>query len=549
MALLTALATTSQAQTSSGRMRSAGSAAPAASATASTPSRDQPLLGPPIDATRYRLGPGDVLILAMPGVLEEGAITMVVDAEGGLVLPSSAGRVRVAGLTLEEARGAVGKALATLVRERAFALSLREPRRFKVYVVGAVARPGAYAASPVTRATEVIEEAGGVLPGGSRRHVSVVRSDSLELRADLVAFAHLGATAENPLLEGGDVIRVPMRGEEVGVFGGVAYPGAYEWVPGESVESAVALAGGLVAGAQMDKAWLRRAGMDARTSEPAAPAATLAAGDALFVPVTPSGTIHRVEVSGEVMFPGTYPIQPGLDTVAHILRQAGGFTPAANLAGARLMRPLTAPPAAAIPAPLEPVDEMTAAEAAEGATPTDFTPTDGLPIGSGSAGLIPPGPSRFTELPRTDREVGLMSRNLDGREVVVAWLADPTADSTRVADGDRLHVPRAEGRVRVDGRVRTPGWVPYTPGRELDDYVTLAGGYDGHADESQILIQRAGRPAQAERAKGSKPIQDGDTIWVPEKAPRSTWSYVREAVVFLAQVATVVIVVDQIVNQ
>ena len=537
-------------------MRSGSPSAPAASAPAPTPLRDEPLLGPPIDAARYRLGPGDVLILALPGVLDESAI-LVVDAEGGLVLPGSAGRLEVAGLTLESARQAVGKALAALVRERPFALSLREPRRFKVYVVGAVANPGAYAASPVTRASEVIERAGGIVPGGSQRNVRVLRADSLELRADLVAFAQLGDTDKNPLLEGGDMVRVPPRGEEMAVFGGVASPGIYEFVAGETVASAVALAGGLVPGAQLDQAWVSHPGPDEyrydRTIETAIrPSAALAPGDALVVPVIRDfGAIHRVEVSGEVMFPGTYPIQPGVDTVAQVLRRAGGLTPAANLAGARLLRAVTQPPGPALPASQAPdgAGWGRGLEAPEGTSIADGSlAANEAGAAAGFAGPQP-GPSIFSDLPRTAREVGLMGRNRDEREVLVAWLADPNADSTRVVDGDRLHVPRAEGRVRVDGRVRSPGWVPFTRGREVEQYVALAGGYDRHADRSQVLVQRAGRPAQAERAREARPIQDGDTIWVPERAPRSRWAIVRETVAFVAQVATVVIVVDQVTNR
>jgi hypothetical protein len=82
----------------------------------------------------------------------------------------------------------------------------------------------------------------------------------------------------------------------------------------------------------------------------------------------------------------------------------------------------------------------------------------------------------------------------------------------------------------------------------VDDYVALAGGYDRHADRSHVLIQRAGRPAQAERARGARPLQDGDTIWVPERAPRSRWGLFRDTLTVLAQVATIIIVVDQATN-
>ncbi len=491
-------------------------------------SGEEPLLGRPVDAASYRLGPGDVLVLAVPGVLRENVI-LVVDAEGGIVLPGSAGRVEVAALTLEEARRAVGKALASLVRRQAFALSLQAPRRFKVYVVGAVEKPGVYAASPVTRVSEIVDLAGGILAGGSKRNLTVERSDSLELRADLVAFAALGDQTKNLLLEGGDVVRVPVRTEEMAVFGGVATPGVYEFVAGETVESAIVLAGGLVPGAERDKAWVSRLGSEgseARQQKPADPLLNLTAGDAVVVPVIGDfGRVHAVEVMGEVQFPGSYPIVPGVDTVADVLKRAGGLTAAANPASARLLR---APPNA-----------ISGGRPEVGSEVLLERPAAHERKGAGAA------PPLFGELPETAREMELLRRGDARGEVKVAWLGDPLSDPTPVEDGDLIQVPRASGRVRVEGRVRSPGWVAFTPGREAKHYVELAGGFDRSADRSHVLVQRAGRPAQAERARGSRALNDGDTVWVPEKAPRGGWARVRDAVALLAQVATIVLVVTR----
>ena len=60
-----------------------------------------------------------------------------------------------------------------------------------------------------------------------------------------------------------------------------------------------------------------------------------------------------------------------------------------------------------------------------------------------------------------------------------------------------------------------------------------------------VLLQRAGSPS-VESARGAAPIEDGDTIWVPEQEPRSTWTIVREFVAFVAQVATIAIIIDQV---
>ncbi|HWN81103.1 MAG TPA: SLBB domain-containing protein, partial [Candidatus Udaeobacter sp.] len=211
-------------ESTAGGYRSA--AEPSTTASSPEPVRltgEDVLLAGQIDPTTYRVGAGDEFRLMVPGIYDAG-MPLVVDAEGGILLPGSSGRVVIGGLTLEAARIEVGKGLERVVRKRDFALSLVRPRRFKVYVTGAVRDPGAQEASSVTRVSEVIDRAGGILPEGSRRLIQVQRANGEVVTADLAAFAGLGTLAANPFLDGGDVIRVGYRGAEVGVFGGVAAP-------------------------------------------------------------------------------------------------------------------------------------------------------------------------------------------------------------------------------------------------------------------------------------------------------------------------------------
>jgi hypothetical protein len=233
-----------------------------------------------------------------------------------------------------------------------------------------------------------------------------------------------------------------------------------------------------------------------------------------------------------VAFPGRYPITLGVDTVDDVIRRAGGFTAAANRGGARLFRAAD---------PVAPGSHAVPGSPAAG----------GTPAAAGTGGLPSPGgvhePQRstwfnepaFAELPRTMRERELLRLSAGGRELHVDWQEEPFAGATRLADGDAIHVPRAAGTVRVDGRVRAPGLVPFAPERAIEDYVDLAGGYDKNADRGRLLVQRAGRPA-LEYADGAGPIGDGDAIWVPEKTPRSAWAITREVITMAAAVASII---------
>ena len=130
-------------------------------------------LPPPAEPQPYRIGVGDVLVLAIRDVatLEElpGLISAqsrrqgyVVQDDGSIGIPD-AGRVRVAGLTLQEAESAIFDALVAAGIEPAFSLEINEFNSKHVAVGGLV---GAPTLVPITlkplRLDEAIQVAGGL---------------------------------------------------------------------------------------------------------------------------------------------------------------------------------------------------------------------------------------------------------------------------------------------------------------------------------------------------------------------------------------------------
>jgi protein involved in polysaccharide export with SLBB domain len=211
-----------------------------------------------------------------------------------------------------------------------------------------------------------------------------------------------------------------------------------------------------------------------------------------------------------VRFPGTYPIQPGVDTVAELIERAGGWTSWSNRNGAHLRRRL--------------VDAV--GERRPG-TEGDQQPISGRPV---------------------EQETARLEQRDWPRDVQVDWPRETlaVAGGTTLEAGDILYVPRLQGRVVVDGRVRKPGMVAWQADLRVRDYIELAGGFDRGANHKRLLLRRVGRPSgELEEVKQNDTLRDGDLVWVPEKQPRSLWALTREIVSFLAQVATVVIIIDQ----
>ena len=114
-----------------------------------------------IDPKLYILGPGDILSVFIWGNFQ-GQFTLPVSPEGMLLVPEI-GPVAVSGYSLEKAAKIISNKILDRYRNVEIVVSLVNLRVFKVFVGGAVKKPGAYPATSVSRVSELIDMAGGFL--------------------------------------------------------------------------------------------------------------------------------------------------------------------------------------------------------------------------------------------------------------------------------------------------------------------------------------------------------------------------------------------------
>jgi polysaccharide export outer membrane protein len=232
----------------------ASSAASAAQAPQYTPSTT-------VVARDYVVGPQDVLnITSHDDTALNGKFT--VEADMTFTYPLI-GRVRAGGLTLRE----IESQLQSKLREDGYfkdpqiMVSIEQYRSQKVFIVGEVRSPGAYALSGDMRLVEALALAGSTLPTAAGEVVVVpAGSDSLVVRPGSVAEAEAagakivrvnlrelqnGAFNQNVQLAGGDTVFV-LKAENIYVFGEVKNPGAYPLQQDvTTVLQGLALAGGV----------------------------------------------------------------------------------------------------------------------------------------------------------------------------------------------------------------------------------------------------------------------------------------------------------------
>jgi polysaccharide export outer membrane protein len=197
----------------------------------------------PAAGVSYLVGPQDVLIITS---YDQPDLTgkFTVETDGSFTYPLI-GRVYIGGLTLRAVEDLLRKALVAgaFFNNPEVTVAVEQYRSQRVYIVGEVRTPGAYALSGDMRLVEALAQAGSTTAMASSEVVIVHESSESE-RVDLRELEQ-GDLSQNVRLLNGDTIFV-QRAESVYVFGQVRNPGAYPFrQKNTTVLQALSLAGGI----------------------------------------------------------------------------------------------------------------------------------------------------------------------------------------------------------------------------------------------------------------------------------------------------------------
>jgi protein involved in polysaccharide export with SLBB domain len=334
----------------------------------------------------------------------------------------------------------------------------------------------------------------------------------------------------------------------VSIGGRVKAPGEYPLEPGMRVSDLLRAGGNLEDSAYGVNAELSRfvSGRDERKSElieidlaavrrgEAAADITLQAFDALIVKELPEWAKQEsVTVSGEVRFPGTYPIRRG-ETLRSVIERAGGLTGLAFIKGSVFTR-----------------RELREREAEQINRLTERLQSD-LAATAIQAGQIAQGQQAaqgamnaqalLGQL-KTSKPIGRLVIDLD--RVLAGNVGSPS--DVLLRDGDQLVVPKIRQEVTVLGEVQNGTSHLYRAGLSRDDYVNLSGGLTRKADKSRIYVVKADGSVVAKTGwlgDGKAAIQPGDTIVAPldtERLPPLPFWQAVTSIIYNAAVAVAAI--------
>ena len=292
----------------------------------------------------YVVDVGDIFDVTLVGQINEIIQELPVAKDGSLTI-SSIGKFQVAGLTLSQVSELVTKSVQNKIVGQETFLQLANLRDVNVLIVGNVEFPGMYTVSGNSNVLSALDMVGGPSENGSFRSITLKRNNKVIDEFDLYDVFIRGNIDFTRSLKAGDVILVNPKGKEVAVSGGVINPAYYELKEGETLQDAILLAG-LSKNAKLNEILVERRLEDITRVFSVAykDAASMEAKNADnilvdFIEIR-NQPLKSVEIGGEVLNPGVYPITSD-DTLLSIIKKAGGYKSNAYPMGASLIREST----------------------------------------------------------------------------------------------------------------------------------------------------------------------------------------------------------------
>jgi protein involved in polysaccharide export with SLBB domain len=466
-----------------------------------------------LDQDKYLIGTGDGFSIYLWGAIDKQIIS-VVNIEGELIIPD-VGAIKIKGKTLREAKKIIRDKIQDYYKKADMTIVLDNIRKFKVYILGEIKEPGAYYVNGSTRVSDLIHLAGGTNPGGSMRNISIINSiDSSTNYADIALFYNCNNIDKNPYLNEGDRVFIPKSKEIIMINGAVNYPGKYDILEDDSLFSILRLAGGLSRGADSSRILVKRfknnidslATLVCSFKDSSVFNFKLQPDDRIIVFHIPDYRVYRsVLVTGEVQYPGEYPIMKNMTTLGNLIELAGGFTKDANLKGSTIIRKLSPK-----------TGELEFERLKR--TPHEFL----SPLEKNFL---------FSKIGNQDSIVSIDIESLGQGDYVNNFI---------LRDGDKINIAANTFTVKILGGVVNPGLVEYKNGEPYSYYIDKANGFSNRARKHHIKIMKNGTENWRDLDK-THSIEPGDLIWVPEKQYKNGLSVTRDMIMLLGSIATVII--------
>jgi protein involved in polysaccharide export with SLBB domain len=430
-----------------------------------------------IDENEYLIGGGDVFFIT---AVESPSIkyTAAVDQTGRAYV-QNVGLINIGKVPYANAKKIISEYISSRLKNSSeIYVTLIQTKNATVSFTGMVRSPGSYDFSGDTRLLDAVKAANmGELPPISEanlRQVTVQSAGTDSIACyDLLAYLHLNDNSQNPYIYPGDWGRVNPTTAKVFISGAVITPpvGFYPLKEGETL-------GGFLSMFTLDNTADTNNLIVFQTVENREKVLTGASAehvlndlDAITIPIKKNHPgIFTAYISGEIASPGHYPIIENSTTARQLIDKAGGLKSSANYDQAVIIRPIKN-------------------------LPEKFN------IGA---------PQTIVVRPERGASITMASSSAD---YTIVRLILYNAEKIIIEPGDHIVIPKKDFFVYLSGSVKNPGAYPFLPSKDVNYYVTQAGGYSSNADKSNVQVYI--KYGDAIQAIEPRCIEPGSVIVVP----------------------------------
>ncbi len=285
---------------------------------------------PPLD---YPIGVGDHIIISLWGGAEFQENYVV--AKDGAIFPKGLGKINVQALSFESMCSVVKAKFRSVVPSGTkISISLGQPRSINVNVVGNVLNPGPITVSAFSNAFNVIAKAGGVTEYGNLRSIQIKRAGAVIDELDVYEYLTTGDFGKHIYLQNNDFIVVTFIEKKILATGQFKRPMYYQLKKEEGIKALLNFSGGLKAEALSSTIKVTRLENEKQIQRDFSVKEILKSstldyilddGDIVKINLIKSGISNKVELQGEVKYPGVYELRSG-EKLFDLINRAGGVT-------------------------------------------------------------------------------------------------------------------------------------------------------------------------------------------------------------------------------
>lgn len=379
----------------------------------------------------------------------------------------------------------------------------------KLEIKGAVYRPGIYQfGGSLNTVRQLVKKADGLM-GDAFTARAVLHRERDNLTREVISVdikKVLDGTIPDIPLQKNDVLYIPSIHDlqdmgVITVFGEVARPGELPYADNTTLEDIIIQAGGLKESASTVRVDVSRRIKDNKSTDVSStigkmysfslkdgfvidgePGFVLQPYDQVYVRRSPGYQEQaNVDITGEVLYDGTYALTNKSERLSDLVKKAGGVTPFAYVKGAKLIRQ-------ANDEELKRMEDV------------------------------------FKMMRREMGQANMDSLKLDldsvysvGIDLELAMKNPGSSADVVLRAGDKLVVPELSNTVKINGAVMLPNTVAYKDNKSVKYYISQAGGFANNARKSRAFIIYMNGQVAKVKGSGRNMIEPGCEIIVPIK--------------------------------